>query len=271
MASTSLIFCAKPGTRRTGCVLGGANMLTGWSRVALHGKAVDVFDPPGLAQPRGVVLYLHSVGGESLAEEAVYTAALARHGFACAAPQTMRSWWVDHVCEEFDVSLTAERFLLDTVVPWIRERWNWGTRPLATVGISMGGQGAVRLGFRHPQVFPIVGSVAGAFDFHEWYGQGSPLDTMYTHREQARLDTAILQIRPSHYPPHIWFACDPDDTEWYRGNDRLHEKLTAYGLPHTADLETTAGGHDWSYFQHMAEPLFAFVATAVQQEGRRLL
>lgn len=246
-------------------------MLTGWSRIALQGKPVDIYQPPGVEHPRFTVLYLHSVGCESLAEEATYTAELAQHGFACVAPQTMRSWWVDRVCEEFDPTLTAERFLLDTVVPWMRDHWQLGTKPLPVVGISMGGQGAVRLGFRHPRLFSIVGSVAGAFDFHEWHGQGSPLDTMYAQREQARHDTAILQIHPAHSPAQIWFACDPTDTEWYRGNDRLHEKLTAYGLPHTADLETSAGGHDWTYFNHMAAPLFQFVAAALKQEERRLL
>lgn len=246
-------------------------MLPGWSRITLAGKPVDVFDPPGVERPRFTVLYLHSVGEESLAEEVAYTAELARHGFACAAPRTGQSWWVDRVCTEFDPTLTAERYVLDSVVPGMRERWNLGTKPLPVVGISMGGQGAVRLGFRHPDIFPIVGSVAGAFDFHERYGNGSPLDAQYANREQARHDTAVLQLHPNRYPPHIWFACDPDDAEWYRGNDRLHEKLTAYGLPHTADLETTAGGHTWDYFDHMAEPLFAFVATALKQQERRLM
>jgi len=34
------------------------------------------------------------------------------------------------------------------------------------------------------------------------------------------------QIPASHF-----FGIDPDDATWYRGNDRLHEKLRALGIP----------------------------------------
>ncbi len=123
----------------------------------------------------------------------------------------------------------------------------------------MGGQGAVRLGFRHPELFPVVASIAGAFDFHERYGRGTPLDEMYPSREHARQDTAVLHIHGHDWPPHIWFACSPA-SQWYRGNDRLHEKLAAIGVPHTADLDTSAG----------VGPMLAFVLAALDRESRRL-
>lgn len=241
-------------------------MLLGWTRTDIASKSADVFEPPG--PPRFAVLYLHPVGLESLADNAAYTAELAKHRLACCAPFGARSWWSDRVCPEFDPTLTAERHLLDHVVPWMRERWQ---RPIAAVGISMGGQGAVRLGFKHPDRFPVVASVAGAFDYHEWYGQGTPIDDMYRSREACRQDTAILHVHPTRFPPHVWFACDPADADWFRGNDRLHEKLAAVGLPHTADLTTTAGGHSWAYFDAMAGPLFAFVTAALEQQSRRLM
>jgi S-formylglutathione hydrolase len=93
---------------------------------------------------------------------------------------------------------------------------------------------------------------------------------MYDSPEQARQDSAILHLDPHRYPPAIWFACDPDDTEWYRGNDRLHEKLAALGIPHTADLDTRAGGHSWRYFDAMAGPMLLFIAGALRRQERRL-
>jgi S-formylglutathione hydrolase len=230
-----------------------------------------VFHPPGSERPRFAVLFLHAVGLESPADSPTYTAELARHGLACCAPHGARSWWADRVCPEFDPNLTAERHLLANVLPWMRERWRLPARAVAAAGISMGGQGAVRLGFKYPDAFPVVASMAGAFDYHELYGRGSPLDEMYDSRERCRQDTAVLHIDPHRFPPHVWFACDPADIEWYRGNDRLHEKLTALGLPHVADLETTAGGHSWSYFDRMAGPMMAFVAEALRKESRRLV
>jgi S-formylglutathione hydrolase FrmB len=94
---------------------------------------------------------------------------------------------------------------------------------------------------------------------------------MYDSKEQCRQDTALMHIHPSHYPPHIFFAIDPDDEDWYRGNDRLHEKLGALGVPHEADLTTRAGGHSWDYFSHQAERALRFLYEGLEQESRRLL
>lgn len=239
-------------------------MLTGWVQETIEGKAVDVFMPSGA---RAAVLFLHPLGLESPADNAAYSAAFTKHNLVCVAPHGARSWWADRICPEFDATLTAERHLLDNVRPWMAARWP----QIAAAGISMGGQGAVRLGFKYPEWFPVVASVAGAFDYHELYGQGSPLDEMYRSRENCRQDTAILHVNPLRFPPHVWFACDPDDEAWYRGNDRLHDKLSAIGLAHTADLETRAGGHSWAYFDAMAEPMLAFVAAALEKQARRLI
>ena len=102
-------------------------------------------------------------------------------------------------------------------------------------------------------------------------GQGSPLDDMYNSKEQCRQDTAPLHVPPHEYPPHIFFCIDPTDQAWYRGNDRLHEKLIALGIPHEIDFTTRAGGHSWDYFNHMAERVVRFLVAGLEQESRRLL
>jgi S-formylglutathione hydrolase FrmB len=241
-----------------------------WHRTEISGKPVDLYEPPGAAA-QAALLYLHPVGLESLAENAAYTAELARHRLACCAPFGARSWWTDRISTDFDANISAEKYLLEQVVPWMISRWNLSPRALAVAGISMGGQGAIRLGFKYPQHFPIVASVAGAFDYHEWYGRGTSIDELYRTREACRQDTAILQLQQSRFPPHIWFACDPTDVDWIQGNDRLQEKLTAIGIPHTADLETQAGGHTWPYFDSMAAQMVKFIAAALQEQSRRLL
>lgn len=240
-------------------------MPPGWSTVELAGKPAHLFEPSG--PRRFALLFLHPVGMESISTNTAYTEQLARHGVACCEPFGARGWWADRVCAEFDEQITPERHLLNSVVPWMAERW---PGVIAAAGISMGGQGAVRLGLKYPERFPVVASVAGAFDYHEWHGRGTPIDDMYRTREACRQDTAVLQVSPNKFPPHVWFACDPTD-EWVRGNDRLHEKLSAVGIPHTADLTTTAGGHTWTYFDHMAAPLFTFMAGAVAKQSRRLM
>ena len=135
----------------------------------------------------------------------------------------------------------------------------------------MGGQAALRLAFKYPQMFPVASGIASALDYHELYGHGTPLDDMYDSKEQCRQDTALMHVPPYNPPPHLHFCIDPEDVDWYRGNDRLHEKLNALGVAHTADLTTQAGGHSSDYFNHMATPALRFIYQGLATESRRLL
>lgn len=240
-----------------------------WSTLLIAGKPADVFDPP--TSPRFALLHLHPVGLETLRDNPVYTPLLEELNLACVCPHGARSWWTDRLCPEFDETLTAEGYLLDHVVPFMEERWSLVSRSIGLGGISMGGQGALRLAFKYPDRFPVVTAVAAAIDFHERYGMGTPLDEMYPNKERCRQDTATLWVDPSRYPQHILFVIDPDDHDWHRGNERLVEKLRAIGVPHRCDLTTRAGGHSWEYFNHMAEPTLRFTADALERESRRLL
>ena len=94
---------------------------------------------------------------------------------------------------------------------------------------------------------------------------------MYDSKEQCRQDTAPMHVHPSRYPPHVFFASDPREAFWFRGSDRLHEKLNALGVEHTADLATGGGGHSWAYFNRMAERVMRFLRDGLEQESRRLL
>ena len=240
-----------------------------WSQLTIGGKTADVFDPP--AAPRFAVIFLHGIGLETLADNPVYTNALKQLNLACVCPHGQHSWWLDRVCPEFDPVVSPEKYLLDSVVPFCRSRWKLGPRALGAFGISMGGQGALRLALRHPQIFPAAAGIASALDFHELYGAGTPLDEMYTSKEHCRQDTALMHIPRHDPPPHLFFCIDPEDVDWLRGNDRFHEKLSALGVPHTIDFTTSAGGHTWEYFNRMAEPALRFLADGLEKESRRLI
>jgi S-formylglutathione hydrolase len=239
-----------------------------WTEMTVAGKRVDIFEP---AKPRFGLLYLHPLGLEGIRGRPAFEKLLDQWNLACVCPHAQRSWWVDRVCPEFDATLTPEKHVFDNVMPVFQERWKLSSRSIGVFGISMGGQGALRFAFRRPDRFAVCAGIASAFDFHELFGEGTPLDDMYESREQARQDTAILHIHPTHWPPHIFFCIDPEDDRWYRGNDRLHEKLSALGIPHTIDLTTQAGGHSWQYFDTMAEPTLRFLRDGLEKESKRLL
>ncbi|VTT97156.1 Putative esterase OS=Blastopirellula marina DSM 3645 GN=DSM3645_08922 PE=4 SV=1: Esterase [Gemmataceae bacterium] len=237
-------------------------MQPGWSRTQIAGKPADVFEPPG-GHPF-VVVWLHDESGESPAASAAVTAQLQTHKLRCVAPLAGPTWWVDRVSPSFDAALTPERHLLDNLLPWAEATWGIGPRGVAVAGIGMGGQGAMRLAFRHPKRVAAAASACGTLDFHDQYGRGTPLDELYSSREYARQDTAVLHVDGHDWPANVWFACPPTDPR-HRGNDRLHEKLAAVGVPHTADLDTP-GTTD-----HLLASMFGFLADALARESRRLL
>jgi S-formylglutathione hydrolase len=241
-----------------------------WSRVEIGGKPADVYDPAGPIRPRFGVLHLHEAGANALVGRPAFTRLFDELRLVCVCPHGGQSWWADRISTEFDPQTTAERHLLQSVVPFFAARWGLGSRAVGLQGVSTGGQAALRLAFKHPDLFPVVAAVAPVIEYHELYGQGTPLDEMYDSKEQCRQDTAPMHVHPSRYPPHVFFCIDPDDV-WFRGSDRLHEKLAALGVPHEIDFATRAGGHGWDYFDHMAERVVRFVYDGLEQESRRLL
>lgn len=226
--------------------------MTTWSTIEFAGKPVAVFAPP---VPRFTVLFLHDHDERLPTENAELTAALVAHNLACVAPWGGPSWWADRILPSFDPRTTAEqhvlRLLSSSLLPVS------ASPPLAAIG----GQAAVRLGLKHPDRFPVVAVWDSAFDFHELHGRGTSLDTLYERKEQARQDTAVLHVRQHHFPGHIWFGCSPE-SDWYRGNDRLHEKLSAVGVPHTFVPEA---------LDRPFAVMIAFVADALAKQSRRLL
>ena len=243
----------------------------GWSEVDLAGHTADIFEP-ARRNPHGyVAIYLHGVHLNRLVDQPAFVAELERHGLPLVCPRTARSWWTDKLCAEFDSEITAERYLLDRVVPWIAERWNAAPPRIALFGTSMGGQGALRFAFKHPNVFPIAAAISPAIDYHLRMREGDEtLPLMYRDAEQARQDTATLHVHPLNWPRNLWFCCDPVDYRWHESADRLRMKLSALGIPHECDLQTSGGGHGFEFYNRMAPRAIGFIAERLERERLRV-
>lgn len=242
-----------------------------WSTIQLAGHPVDIFEP-AQRHPHGFVLiYLHGVHLNRLDDKPAFMDLFEQHGLPVICPWTQRSWWTDKICAEFDPELTAERHVVDNVVPYIAERW--GTRPpqIGLLGTSMGGQGALRFSYKYPDKFPVVAAISPAVDYHKRMDEGDEtLPLMYADKESARQDTALLHIHPLNWPRNQFFCCDPDD-RWADSCDRLHMKLWSLGVPHEFDLETRAGGHSFDYYNHMAPTAIGFIVERLEKERKRLV
>jgi S-formylglutathione hydrolase FrmB len=227
-----------------------------------------MYEPPR-ASPHGyVVLYLHGVHLGLLAENAIVSGELARHGLRAIVPITRRSWWTDRICQEFDPQISAERFVLDHVLPFVAQVWAAAPPRVALLGTSMGGQGGLRFAFKHPNVFPIVAAVSPAIDYQIRFDdeQDETLRLMYDSAEAARQDTATLHVHPLNWPRNIWFCSDPNDWKWHDSAQKLRMKLVALGIPHECDLETESGGHSWDYYDHMMPAAIGFITERLERE-----
>jgi S-formylglutathione hydrolase len=231
-----------------------------WTGIEIAGKRADVFEPTSGGPYSSAVLHLHGHGLETLKDKPAFTKELERHGLPTLCPHGQRSWWLDTVCREFDASVTPLAWLRERVVPFMTARWNVRPPRIGVMGISMGGQGALQLAYRHARDFPVVAAISPAVDFHNWHGRGLPLDKMFGAREAARQQTATLHVHPLNWPKHQLLVCDPADSEWFEGCERLASKLRSIGVPFEADLQTSAGGHSWDYFNAMAPAVVRFVA-----------
>ncbi len=242
-----------------------------WSEVELAGHTCAVFEPARPSEHRYTVIYLHGSDVGPLANLAEFTRALDRYGLRVIQPYSGPSWWTDRIWPTFDREISAEAYVLERVVPYVAERWAAEPPRLALLGMSMGGQAALRIAYRRPRLFPTVAAIAPAIDFHQKYARGIDpvLGELYRDEEDARQDTALLWIQPLNWPRNQLFVCDPTDS-WHESADRLRMKLASLGVPFECDLETEAGGHSLRYARHMAEPVVRFLAEKLETERLRL-
>jgi S-formylglutathione hydrolase FrmB len=243
-----------------------------WSETEVAGHPCDIYEPPERCEEGFVVLYLHGVNLNRLVDKPAFVEQFAKHGLRVIVPITQRSWWADRICSEFDLNMTAERHVLDNVLPEIQNRWEVTTPKIGLMGTSMGGQGALRLAYKHPNVFPVVAAISPAIDYYTRFGEGDQtLPKMYDDPEAARQDSAILHIHPLNWPRNQWFCCDPKDYRWYDSSDRMRMKLGSLGVPYECDLDTSGGGHGFEYYSRMAPAAVEFIVDRLRQEQRRLV
>ncbi len=229
-----------------------------WVSNTIQGIPVDLFDL-AVGKAAGGLLFLHDRDGTTLRGSPNAEAWLKENHLSAASPQCGECWWTDRIWPRFDEHKSAERWLIGDLLPELTARW--GSVPIAIAGRGMGGQGALRIAFKHPDLFPIVAALDAAVDCHDLYYEGTSLDDLYPSREHCRQDSPVLHISPIKQPRHILFGCAAA-SRWERGNDRLHEKLTALGVAHRYTTETT---------DNTLQRLIEFAATAIREESRRLL
>lgn len=242
-----------------------------WTTVSIAGHRCEIYAPPDPLPGRGLI-YLHDLDGAPRDDEHLPRDLIEPLRMPVIAPQTGRSWWLDKIVPAFDAAITPERYVVEHVREEFRFRFGISPPGIALLGAGMGGQGALRIAYRHPAVFPVAAAVSPAIDFHVAMREsgsrddGERFDTLWElfgDVERARQETCILHVHPLNWPRHQFFASDPADLAWHDGAARLHSKLAALGIPHTALLERRDARAD-------VAAALSFIAAALDQESRRL-
>lgn len=144
-------------------------------------------------------------------------------------------------------------YLVHELVPFVRSR---NPSPgLAVTGCSFGGYHSVNFALRHPDLVTDCVSMGGAFDIHQF------LDGYYD-------DNCYYNCPPDFLPG----LGDPWYLDRYRHmrivlatgesdiclaeNRRLSGILNAKSIPHWLDIWGDGAGHDWPWWERMAQKFF---------------
>jgi S-formylglutathione hydrolase FrmB len=145
-------------------------------------------------------------------------------------------------------------------------------------GMSMGGYGALRFGFKYSNEFGSVSAHSPALadklpdvQLTDEQGErvsselggtfGNPIDRGFWQRQSP---FAIVKSMPRPVGLAIYFDCGTDDEfGFYTGAQQFHDLLVAKKIPH--EFHLYPGGHDWDYFARHFPASLAFHSHVFEQ------
>jgi enterochelin esterase-like enzyme len=197
-------------------------------------------------------------------------------------PSAENSWYVDsgRFGGPGDYETAIVRDLVgevDRTYPTRRDR-----RGRAIAGLSMGGFGALRIAFRHPQRFGAVAALSPAIwkpGAHSWTHGPASMERRAAAAKfrrttgKAGFDAAVMaeqvpfadvpRVAGLEEPPRIMLTVgDDDQMEHYDGTLEMFLDLRAAGLK--PELRVRDGGHDWNHWRPLAKEVLAFLGAGWQ-------
>jgi len=172
----------------------------------------------------------------------------------CVDSLDSESWYNRNVGPRWRIArqVQYDKYLLQEVVPFIRHQ---NRQPhLVTTGCSFGGFHAANCALRHPDVYTGFLSMSGAFDLKSlgflngYYDDdvyfNQPLDFLPNLNDESILE----QMRRRTYV----LATGVHDQCW-NDNERLAAAMRAKNIPVRLDVWGDNTGHDWPWWQRMAQ------------------
>jgi S-formylglutathione hydrolase FrmB len=181
--------------------------------------------------------------------------------FLIVAPEGWRTFYVNSA----DRSVRYSDFFLQEFIPLIETKYRIGKGPKhrAISGISMGGYGALRFAFSHPEMFSAVSAQSAALITESPQGLdaaaragspmgkllaavfGSPIDSRHWENNSPFVLATVNQAALRRIA--IYFNCGQDDNYGFeKGAAKLHEQLDKEKIPH--EYHPYPGDHSLPYF-----------------------
>ena len=187
--------------------------------------------------------------------------------FLLVAPEGKRSFYINSANGKMPYS----DFFLQEFMPFIEKKYRVqaGRASRAITGISMGGYGALRFAFAHPELFSAVSAQSAALivetpqQLNAAAGAGVPFGSMLGAAFGQPINAAVWkendvfelarENQAALRKMSIYFNCgDEDDFDFEKGAEKLHQELNAEGIKHEYHLYP--GDHSPQYFlEHIAE------------------
>jgi S-formylglutathione hydrolase FrmB len=187
--------------------------------------------------------------------------------FLIVAPEGRRSFYINSA----DGSVRYSDFFLQEFVPLIEAKYHIakGRGNRAISGISMGGYGALRFAFSHPEMFSAVSAQSAALitespqELDNASRSGAPLGKVLAAVFGSPIDVAHWKESSPFLLAQknaaglrklaIYFNCGQDDNYGFeKGAAALDEQLQKEGVKH--EYRSYPGDHSLSYFlDHFAE------------------
>lgn len=183
------------------------------------------------------------------------------------------SWYTDN--KEMENHF-YESCLVKELIPDVERRFK--ARPeknsRAVAGLSMGGYGAFKLAFRHPEMFCLAASMSGAFHAAEIYDglkfnrwrelQPSILKVFGSENLEIRRRNSLFQTANNFLSeqiirlPYFYFDCGTDDS-FLSLNLKMAKLFRSKKIAH--EFHEFSGGHDWNYWNRQLKRILRIAET----------
>ena len=174
----------------------------------------------------------------------------------CPESNVSQTWThkQDHPLARLERHQAYERFLLDTLVPAIREDCRSEAIRIATAGTSLGAFYAANMALRHPETFHYALCMSGRYEASQVLGGFSNLDVYLNNPIAFTSNLEGEELERVRRHTHLTLVCGQG--AWEEGcieeTHILANVLEAKGIHHYRDIWGYDVSHDWHWWRRQA-------------------